>query len=334
MPRQTAITLSLLALLLASWPAMAETPDDPWQAARAEYKATESVAEKVAIIKAFLEANPEHQDIAWAVESGAYWVGELTGDKKDSVALVENQIQHTQTAELRLALQKVLLEMFGDPDFAHRLPALVDSMYPDTAAMGYVDHLHVIESATSAEAWPLVDEHCKLAIPIANPEQFAADYPDAGFSAALIEESGNHRGAMMLTFAGWSLANQGDLDGALRSFEKAEPKVRMTLFKVPDSQLYHYWGMTLVWDDQEDAGFSKLILAGLYNNDDEAAEMSRKLFAKHHPGQDFDDYTWEIRQKHAPTIAEWQAVDYDDKMQNFANLKGDRATLIAFWSPT
>ncbi len=334
MPRKTTITLGLLTLLLATWPALAETPADPWQAARAEYKATDDLVERVAIVKTFLDAHPEHPDIAWAVDTGAYMVGELTGDKKDSVDLVVGQLDRTKTPELRLAMQVILLDMYGDPDYADRLPSLVDTMYPDTAVLSYVDHLHIIESATTAEVWRLVDEHCKLATPIATPEQFAADYPDRGFSAAVIEESGNHRAATILTFAGWSHAKQGDLEGALQKFEQAEPRVRMTLFNTPDSQLDHYWGMTLVQAGQEEAGLAKLILAGMYGGDDEATEMSHKLLAKLHPGQDYDDYTWAIRQQHAPIRADWQAVDYDDQMQTFANLKGDRATLIAFWSPT
>jgi len=334
MPRKTSIILGLLALLLAAWPAMAETPDDPWQAARAEYKAADDLVERVAIVKSFLDANPEHPDIAWAVDTGAYMVGELTGNKKDSVDLVVGQLERTKTPELRLAMQVILLDMYGDPDYADRLPGLVDTMYPDTSVMSYVDHLHVIDSANTAEVWSVVDEYCKLAMPMANPEQFAADYPDRGFSAAVIEESGNHRGATILTFAGWSLTNQGDLDGALQKFEQAEPKVRMTLFNTPDNQLDHYWGMTLVKAGQEEAGLARLTLAGMYGGDDEAAEMSRKLLARLHPDQDYDDYTWAIRQQHAPTRADWQAVDYNDQMQTFANLKGDRATLIAFWSPT
>lgn len=311
-----------------------EEAPDPFEALREAYGELETPAEKLALLKTFMLEYPQHERVG-AVMDGA--TGILVGDMDDrdgAVALVLGHMPQVDDAELKGELQDILMGLYSHPLYAAKLTTLVGERY-DVADMSFGDHLAVIEAGVAAEAWGLVDEHCSAAKPLANAETFGADYPDRDFSDDYIEEAGRNRQGMLLTFTGWSAANQGDLKRAEKDFESAEKMVRKSFFGLPDNKLYRYRGQTLVKMGDKDRGLELLSLAGIYGMDHEALTIAEETFADmgRNPAV-FDDYLWKIRTGHAPKMANFTANDYQDADHEFKDLIGEKATLLAFWFPT
>ncbi len=132
-----------------------------------------------------------------------------------------------------------------------------------------------------------------------------------------------------------SAANQGHIQQAIKDYKKAQSLLRQTFFGLPGEDLFRYWGETLVREGETDKGLEKLALAGLFGADKEAAALARKTFLEKGKSEDqYDDYLWSIRTKHGVSMVDFQAGDYKGGAHSFNQLKGKKATLLAFWFPT
>jgi hypothetical protein len=320
-------------LLVASVPALAQEDADPFATAAAAVEAPEYDPARVAIVREFLADHPDHPDAPVVVRVGADLLAGPLDDRDGAIALAKAQLTRTADARAVSQIQDVLMDLYGHPGYGDRLATLVAERY-DAQTMGFVDHLAVIRAATAAEAWDLVDAHCAAARPRANAETFAADYPDREFTADHIAAAGRHRQGLLDTYAGWSRARQNRLPDALAAFERASGLLRRTFLGVPEGELYRYWGAALVSVGETDAGLEKLTLAGIFGHDGEALERARAAFIEHRPDDDFASYVWRQRLHHAPAMADFTAVDYSDQPRRFAEMRGRKATLVAFWFPT
>ena len=249
------------------------------------------------------------------------------------MALAEEQLKVSTEPAAVSAIQGVLVGLYSNPVYAFKLETLVGEIY-DPATMKFTEYLNVLEAAASAEAWSLMDEQCEVALKKANAETFAADYPDREFSDEETATAGRNREGMILTYVGWSTANQGDARKAVGHYKKAESKLRPSFAGVPTNELYRYWGQTLLMRDDAEEGLGKLTLAAIYGGDDEADEIARKIFADTRPSETYDDYTWNLRREYGPEMVDFSATDYQDATRTFHELKGRKATLVAFWFPT
>jgi hypothetical protein len=328
--------IPLLAVIcgLMATPAPAQDDDPVLAAAEAAFEAAATDEARLAVVQKFLQQHPDHPQIGMVVRVGADLLSGAMNDPDAAVDLVETQLAKIGNAESKRQIQEILLDLYGRPGHADKLPALVADMY-DPQAMTYVDHLTVIRAAAEAGAWPLVDAHCEAAAPAATSEAFRADYPDREYSAEEIEAAGRNRQGLLRTFAGWSAANRGDPAGAEAEFRAARELVRKNYFGLPDNELYRYWGRALVAQGKHDEGLEMLALAAIYGADYAADEAAREAFAAlgRRP-EAYDDYLWQVRLDHAPRIDDFTAVDYDGESRSFAGLRGKKATLLAFWFPT
>ncbi len=328
---RTALGLALLCLLAV--PVVAQDAADPFEQAREAFMAAEGFDARMAILKEFLSEHPNHAEAPDVLQAGADLYIEDRDDRPAAVALAEHQLTVTTDAEIVGAVRGVLLGLYAHPVYAFKLETLVTEHY-DPATMTYGQHLNVLEAAAAAESWSLVDAQFKAAMPKANAETFAADYPDRDFSAEEIEVAGRNREGLIVTFAGWSQANQGDAGKAIKMYKQADEMLRKSYLGVPTNDLYRFWGQTLLMQGKSEEGFEKLTLAALYGGDDEADAIARKGYAEFRPGESFDDFAWTVRTKHAPEMTDFSAGNYQGTVQSFHELKGEKATLVAFWFPT
>jgi len=326
--------LSLLGPAIGLADEEAPQIDDPAVRVEQALKAAETPEEQLAVLKTFLKDYPNHEQMGQAVDHAAYLLSKKLDDTDGAVELVHQQLQRTDNPELVAEIQHVLMGLYNRPAYGKELEALVAEMYT-LESMSYVDHLTVIKTAAAAEAWTLVDEHCVAARPAATVEAFAAAYPDHGFSEQYIEAAGKNRQGLLDTYTGWSAANRGDTKAALKDFERAHEHLRPSYLGVPDNELYRYWGETLLTKGDVDKGLEKLALAGIFGGDDVAYAKAEETFADH-PGKvaSFEDYLWKLRTKHGRKVEDFKAVDYEDQQQSFDELRGKKATLLAFWFPT
>lgn len=336
-PRATAGRTLLavgLALLLFPCGAMAQAEDDPFETAKAAFMAAETPQEKVAVSERFLAAHPDHEQVPVVVDAAAGVLLDQMDYREGAVALTRAQLARTTDEPLKQDLRDILLSLYSVPGYGDELRKLVSERY-DVATMTYVEHLTVLEAATGAEAWALVDEHAAAAAPQATPEAFGAAYADRGFSEERIATAGNNRQGLLKTFTGWSAANQGDLDRAYADFTAAAALVSPNFFGLPSNDLYRYWGRTLVGNGEGEKGLEMLALADIFAADHDAGELARQTFADLGRNEDkFADYLWQLRQEHAVAMVDFQATDYEGAARSYNELRGEKATLLAFWFPT
>ena len=338
--RRTARGLLLLTVVLGALallgppPAAAQAEDDAFAAARTAYMAAETDEARLAVVKAFLADHPDRPEVGEVLHIGTYLLAEQMGDDAGAIALVENQLPLIQDAEVKAQAQGVLLDLYSKPEYAARLKILVAGLY-DMETMSFVDHLTVIKAAAKANAWAMVDSYAAAAEPLATPEAFRAAYPDDDFTDDYIQEAGRNRQGLLKTYTGWSATNQDDPERARKDFKEAKKLVRKSYFGLPDNDLYRYWGETLVGQGEVDEGLEMLALAAIYGNDHEARDAARKTFVSTGKPEDgFDDYLWTVRRSHAPDMQDFSALDYQAATHSFNDLRGKKATLLAFWFPT
>ena len=323
----------VVLLILTAMSATAQDATDPFEATKAQFMAAEDFDAKMAITKMFLADYPNHEHVADVIEVSADLFIDQRNDRPAAVALAENQLKVSTDPAVVSAIQGVLIGLYSNPAYAFKLETLVGEIY-DPATMRFTEHLDVLEAAAAANAWPLVDAQCKAALEKANAETFAADYPDREFSDEETATAGRNREGMILTYVGWSMANQGDTRKAMGKYKKAESSLRPSFAGVPTNELYRFWGQTLLMRDDAEEGLEKLTLAAIYGGDDQADEIARKRFAATRPGDTYDDYTWNLRREYGPEMVDFSATDYQDATRTFGELKGRKATLVAFWFPT
>lgn len=321
-------------ILLAVPAAQAEDAPDPLEVAKGSFMAASNPQTKLAVALDFLGTYPEHPESYQVVGEAARLLSGPLDDHSGAVALVGKYLARAGDSEARFSLQEILLDLYSSPGYGDDLQELVGQMY-DQKAMSYVDHLTVIRAATEAEAWSLVDEQAAAAEPQATPEAFGAAYPDRGFSEEYIKKAGQNRQGLLKTYTGWSAARQGDTKRAIQDFKKAESLVRQSFFKLPENDLYRYWGRTLVSMGDTDKGLKMLSLAGLYGSDGEAADLARSTYLDLGKSEgDYENYLWKLRTKNAVKMVDFQANDYTDATVSYNGLRGKKATLLAFWFPT
>ena len=325
--------LGVILLTLAAVSATAKEATDPFEATKAQFMAAEGFEAQMTIVKSFLADHPNNAHAGDVVEVGADLFIDQRNDRPAAVALAENQLKVSTDPEVVSAIQGVLIGLYSDPAYAFKLETLVGEIY-DPATMRFTEHLKVLGAAAAADAWPLVDAQCKAALEKANAETFAADYPDREFSDEETATAGRNREGMILTYVGWSMANQGNARKAMGQYKKAESSLRPSFAGVPTNELYRYWGQTLLMRDDAEEGLEKLTLAAIYGGDDQADEIARKSFADIRPSDTYDDYTWTLRREYGPEMVDFSTTDYQDATRTFHELKGRKATLVAFWFPT
>jgi len=307
---------------------------DPFEIERAAYEAAGSNEERLAIVKEFLADHPAHPRFGTVVEVAAEFLADEMNDRDGAIALVLKHIDGIGDAETTSDVQRLLLRLYGHPDFKEDLQAHVAEIF-DPAEMSYMDHLRVIRAATDAEAWTMVDAHCVDAAPLATVEAFRSAYPDEGFSEAFIAGAGRNRQGLLKMHLGWSAANRGSTESALRNFTAADDLLRKSYFGLPEGALYRYWGQTLVQSGDLEAGFEKLALTSIFGYDFIAEDLARGTFAA--MGQrpeDYEDAIWQLRREHGPLVTEFATNDYQGIERSYSDLCGEKATLLAFWFPT
>jgi hypothetical protein len=308
--------------------------EDPFEQARADFMAAGTPQERLAVSERFLADHPDHEQVPTVVGAATDVLLQELDDRDGAVALARAQLARAEDAEVRQDLQDILLDLYSAPGYGDELRRLVGERY-DPAEMTYVEHLTVLRAATGAEAWSLVDEHAAAAAPQATPEAFRAAYPDRDFSEERIATAGRNRQGLLKTYTGWSAANQGDTDRAFADFEAAAELVSPNFFGLPSNELYRYWGQSQVAAGQADEGLEKLVLADIFSADHEAGELARAAFADlGRPEDEYEKYVWKLRRERAVDMVDFQATDYEGAARSFNELRGEKATLLAFWFPT
>lgn len=330
--RLGAIGRILLGLVLLAAPLRA-ADDEVFAAVRTAFEAATTAAARLEVVKNFLDEYPDHPQLDEAVEAGTELLVGPLDDPAGAVDLAEKALERSGNPEVQQGIRAQLLKLYGAPEYQAKLQRLIAEMY-DVDAMSYVDHLGVVRAATKAEDWPLVQRHVQAASHLASPEAFRADYPDRDFAPDEVAAAVLNRQGLLRTHEGWAFANQGDQARALDLFAIADGLVRRSYLGLPENALYEFWGRTLLMAGQDQLGIEKLALAGIFGRDEESYELARTAYEAVLYKKSWDDYVWELRRTHGARVDTFTALDYTDTPQTFAQLRGERATLLAFWFPT
>jgi len=336
MPPKARLWLLVVCVFAVATAWAVDPPDeetDVLEITRLAFMAAETDEARLGVVKTFLVEHPTHPEVGMVIDAGATVLKDSMNDRDGAIALVAGHLPKVEDEDTRDFIRSTLVGLYSAPGYGKKLGGILDDLY-DPDAMTYSDHLDVVRAYAAAEVWDAIDAHAASAAPLATPEAFRAAYPDEDFTDEYIQEAGDNRVGLLDTYSGWAAANRGDFAGAFNKFESAADKLRKTFFGLPEDDLYSFWGQTQIMAGQMDDGLDKLALASIYGHDEKAGELARKVYGQHGGDTDFDDYLWQLRLKHAPQMTNFTTNDYQDASRTYDELRGEKATLLAFWFPT
>ena len=311
----------------------ADAGPDPLDATREAFMAAETPEGRLEVVRTFLAEHPDHPEVPTVAGAGADVLTYQLDDRAGAIALLEEQIARSDQAVAQQRMRMRLISAYGTPDHAEELAALTAGPV-DVSALPFGDQLTVLEAAEAAEAWDLLARAADLALANATATQFAADFPDREFTGEEINARGANRRGLVLTYHGRAQARRGDLAGAMTSFAAADAQLQKGFLGVPDNALYRYWGQALVAAGETEAGVRKLAVAAAFASDEQAHDLAREHYQDLGRDEDFADYLWTIRRAEGPLVPGFAARDYDGQTRQFADVRGEKASRVAFWFPT
>lgn len=321
-------------LLPTSAGVWAQETTDPFEIEKAAYLAAETNSERLEIMQTFLNDYPQHEKAGFVTENAVRILVDSMDNYHGAIKLAQKQLAAAGDSEVKPEIQDILIELYGRPGFADDLAQMVAQRY-DFQTMIYTEHLAVLRAATKAEAWIMVDKYAQQATPLATPDAFRAAYPEREFTDEYIQEAGQNRQGLLKTFTGWAAANLGDEKRAKQDFKAASSLVRKNFFGLPDNDLYLYWGQSQIRFGEPDQGQEKLALLGIFGANSAAAEKARKTYLESGKTEaQYEKFIWNLRQKHSVKMVDFKAVGYQGDSPSYNQLKGKKATLLAFWFPT
>ena len=334
MSRKILIFVTLCAFLLSGF--TLKQDDELKKAidqAQAALQKAKTAKERADIARGLLAKYPEFKYTADALQIVVAYEFDEKGDLDGAIAFVKEIYSKLKDPQIKVNTRNVLLDLYGNPGKSRELEALAEKITKHEDVK-FTDHLTVIRAGVKAEHWDLVLKHAEAGKPFATPEAYRKQYPDSNLSEKRIQESGKHRKGLLGAYKGWALANKNMHKEAIAAFETAKKSTRFTYLGAPDSDLYLYWGKTLMMAGDHEGAMKKLAPTALFGANKDAMKAMEKAYSSH-PGNggDYDAFVHKLRAEYAPTMSDFTGINYDDKKQTYESLKG-KVTLVAFWFPT
>ena len=312
---------------------LSTTAQEAYAEVRQRRSETESIEERLAITKKFLEKYPESDQTAGALDAVFYYQSDRFGDTDGAIAYAEGIRAMVKDPAIGTGVDKELLRIYAESGRAGRMIALAEKLAA-ADALNFDDRWNVIESAVKLEEWELVREYCTGAEAQATAEALRADNPDADYPDEELQAAVNNRVGMLLVKNGWAQANLGRMDQALADFAKADRLIPRYYFDIPEYDLDIYWGRTLLEKREHQAAIDKLAMSALVMRRDEAMAGLKEAYTGLHGGEaGFESFAAGLHIRIAPAAPDFEMPDYEGTRRRFADLRGD-VTLLALWFPT
>jgi tetratricopeptide (TPR) repeat protein len=309
------------------------TAGDVYKQLLEKRRVIDTMEERLAMTKAFLEEFPESQHTASAINAIFYYQGENLGDMTGAVSFAEEIRGGINDPEIAMAVDRELLGFYGKSSMTDKMLAIADRLAA-IDALSFADYWNLIESTVSAEEWNRARVYCATARELANADAYRADNPDRDFSEGELADAINNRVGMLLVKDGWARANMGQLDEALADFARADRLVPRYYFGIPEYDLNLYWGKTLVMKGDHEAAIERLAIYGLVmRNEGALAGLKEAYLGMHGNERGFEEFASELHERVATPIDDFEMGDYVGKRHRFSDLRDD-VTLLTLWFPT
>lgn len=311
----------------------AERAEQAYQATVEKRRETESMDEKLAFTKKFLDEFPESDRTASAVDAVYYYQAEELGDMAGAVAYAERVRGGVDDPEIAKAVDKVLIYVYGKSRMLPKMIDVADRLSAE-GSLDFSDHSTVVESATEAEDWGLVRQYCEKARAFATEEAYRKERAGAELTGDEVARGVNRRVGMILVNEGWARAHQGEIEEALADFSRADSLVERSYVGVSDHDLDYYWGVVLQMVEKHRAAAEKLAVGALVMRDGRAlAALKDAYVGLYGTNQGFDSYAARLHRSVRKPIGDFELADYRGDQHGLRDLRGE-VTLLAFWFPT
>jgi tetratricopeptide (TPR) repeat protein len=335
--KSTAILLAaavLLAFAAAAYPKDDRVPvDEAYKNMIEKRRGYESMADRLAVTKDFLEKYPDSKYTARLITHVYYYQGDQLDDPAGAVAYAEQLRARVKTPEFITDFDKSLVEIYGEAGMIDKMIAVADRLEA-ASELDFGDYWNIVDAAAANDAWKLVRTYCAKARPLANAKAYRAEYPDREMTDQEIEKAGANRAAMLAGMDAWALANLGQIGEALAEFETAGQNINRSYVGVLDYDIGLHWGKTLMMKGDYHAAIERFAPQALIMGNDDALAGLTEAYEKKTGGEDgFDAYIERLHREIAPKVTEFELPLYDGKRVKYADIKGE-VTLLAFWFPT
>jgi hypothetical protein len=294
-------------------------------------KVMDSMEERLAITREFLDQHAESARTARAIDAVFYYQAEQLGDTMGAVTYIEGIRDQIDDPEIAETVDRVMIAVYAKAGMVGEMAALARRL---AAVLDFEDHWNVIEGAVRAEDWELARDYCTRARDMASAEGVKAEFPERGFSDAELTAEVNDRVGRLLVKNGWARANQGETKEALADFEKADGMIPRYYFDIPEYGLNVHWARTLITVGQFEAAIERLAMDALVMRNEAAMTALRDAYlGLNGSAAGFDAYADELHGKVAPTVDDFTMPDYDGVRHAFSDLRGE-VTLLTLWFPT
>ncbi len=311
-----------------------EAAELAYQELREVWNETDSSEEKARLAEDFLTTYPASERAARLVPSALYHLGDVLGRPQEAYDLAARVLEATRDPERRFSIAMAMRSTAADLGRPVDLASIVADLSGHRPLL-YSEHTSVVEAAFDEGLWDLALSHGEAAHALATEAAFRADNPDREQSAEDVSQGVARRQGVALAAKGWALANLGRVEEALELFEAADRVTPRSYLGVPDSDLPVFWGRTLLARGEHEGAIELLAPAAIFGATEGAMEALRESYtAREGSDAGFDDYLWQSRQRHARVIDDAMIADYDGRLRSLADIRQDRAMLLAFWFPT
>jgi hypothetical protein len=331
--------MSLLLLFLGCRGSESETISEKngtqlaFAEAQKAYEAAQTSEEKARIIQVFVDEYPEAPQVPDAVSEAVRLMTDELGQMSEAIAFVQDVSEKVEDPRARHSIDLELLELLANSGRSLDFQVLEEQI-ASQSDLTFVQLLRLIEVAAVAQDWDRITKRVAQAEPLANAGTFRKEWPDVGYSEQEIEVAGRNRKGLLLSFSGWAQANSDQLDDALETFARAEELTKKHYFGYPDSDLYAFWGKSLLMKGETEAAFEKLAPVALFGENKTALKNLQRAYLDTKGSEEgFEEFAWKYRKKSGKQIEDFALSDYADKQRSLSELRG-KATLLSFWFPT
>jgi hypothetical protein len=338
MTRKSTILALVVLVGLAGGCAKQEPGADPavaaWDALVAAWGEAETAEEKSVLAENYLADFPDTEHSGSMAGAVIYYRGHEMEDPQGAYDVVSAALEMIEDPEQRFDVSMELLSLSDSVDVPLDVAQVADDL-GGVRALTYGEHQQVAETATALEQWSVAGEHSSMAVELATPEGYQADYPDREFTDEDLLERAQRRKALSLAYDGWALYNLGATDAAFTRFAESEEAGSVTYLGTPSTPLNIFWGRAALNEGDHEAAVRLLGLETLFGEDPAGAKpyLREAYVAKNGDEEGFDEFLWATRNELATPVDDFELLDYEGNAHRLSDASG-KVTLLAFWFPT
>ena len=334
-----ATILALVALVGLTVSCTKQEPADPAAEAfgtlREAWSEAESAADKTALAEGYLASFPDNEYSGSMANAIIYYRGHEMEDPEGAYDVVSKVLENIEDPEQRFEVSMELLSLSDSVEVPLDLAQVANDLSA-VRTLTYNEHQQVVETATDMEQWQVAGEHAGAAVELATPEIYRADYADREYTDDEVAERAQRRKALSLAYNGWALYNLGEAEQAFTLFTEADEAGSVSYVGVPNTPLYKYWGRAALSEGEIDQAIKLLGAETVFGEEGSSSEsyLRQAFVAKNGDEDGFDDFLLATRNELAPTVDDFELLDYEGNPVRLANVADGKVVLLAFWFPT